>query len=168
MLIFFVKQYVNSCIYQVVRTELEKLLWVTWVSLFHCEPFKVKLYLILIASLMIGLTLNYTTNSVNYHLELCEPQDQALALKRVNQPNHLGHLVLLDVALSQGEHLESIPEFGGRRKGDNLLSETRRSALKLQDTRWELLGRGGGGCGRLQFSFSHYIQELLFIVDSHF
>ena len=64
VLIFFVKQYVNSCIYQVVRTELEKLLWVTWVSLFHCEPFKVKLYLILIASLMIGLTLNYTTNKI--------------------------------------------------------------------------------------------------------
>ena len=44
-----------------MKTELKKVLWVTWVSLFHCEPFKVKLYLILIASLMIGLTLNYQT-----------------------------------------------------------------------------------------------------------
>ena len=79
----------------------------------------------------------YTNNSVNYHLELCEPQDQALALKRVNQPNHLGHLVLLDVALSQGEHLESVPEFGGRRKGDNLLPETGKSNGELF--------RGGSG-----------------------
>ena len=54
-----ISQFLN--IYQVVKTELEKVLWVTWVSLFHCEPFKVKLYLVLIASLMIGMTLNYPT-----------------------------------------------------------------------------------------------------------